>query len=420
MLWRMGWRNVWRNKRRTLITVASVAFGLWLAVTFVGMGHYSYESMIDSSAKMGFGHVAVQPKDYRSSPSLDKRVVGAQALARRIRQVDGVAGAVVRISGQAMFATASRSIGGLLLGIDPSAETEDINLFLGAMVEGELFDGNDRRGIVIGKTMAERLDLRLGKKIVYTSIDASGEIISEVAKVRGMFSTGVDAVDGSVVLLPIDAVRRALGYGPGDATLVSVYAKDQRDADVLVDRIEMAIGASAASGGVGGGDREVLTWRQTQPEVASMIGLDRSMNYLFQVFAGLLIAAGVLNTMLMSVLERKHEFGVLLAVGMEPVKLFLLVLVESFYIALIGIGMGMCVVVPWYAFLLKVGIDISAYMGDDVDVAGVLMDPVLRISVRGDAWTIILLAIFGFTLLAGLYPAIKAGRQRVVESLKTL
>jgi ABC-type lipoprotein release transport system permease subunit len=313
--------------------------------------------------------------------------------------------------GQTMLASANKSIGGVFFGINPDLEQEGKNLFISSIKEGELFSGTTGRGAVIGKKIAKKLDIGIGNKFVYTATDVDGEIVSEMARVSGIFEVGMNEVDGSVILLPIDRTRKSLNYGPNDATLVSVVIEDQREAEEIRDRIAEKIGNSK---------REVLDWKQTQSEVAGIITLDKSGNYIIQVLIGLLIAAGILNTLLMSVMEREREFGIMMAVGLSPLKLFRLVIMESIWLGILGVIVGLIITTPWYAYLYNIGIDFSGMIGDDYSASGVLIDPLLKIRLFKESAIVILSGVFALTILSGLYPAWRAGRIPPVESIKAL
>ena len=410
-LGKIAWRNLWRRKRRTLITGISIGFGVMLAVTFTGTGDYGYTNMINTSAIMGLGHVTIEPHGYNQTPSLDKRLRKTGQIRERVLAMPGVNDAIVRITGQAMFASASKTIGGMFMGIDPAQESPEQNLLIRSLVQGEVFSGKDSRGVVVGSKIAEKLNLRIGKKLVYTTTDVNGEIVSEIARVTGIFTTGVNEVDGGMVLLPINSVRTTLHYDAQDATLLAVIINDQRYAERMRDKISLAEGDPQI---------EVLSWQQTQAEMAGIITMDRSGNYISQFLIGLLIAAGILNTLLMSVLERTREFGVMMAVGMSPRTLFMLVVVESLWLAIIGIVIGIIITAPWYAYLYYVGLDFSGAIGEDYSAGGILVDPLIRIRLYKESIIAILTGVFSLTLLAGLYPAWRAGRIPPVESLKAM
>lgn len=382
-----------------------------LAVTFTGAGDYAYTNMINTSATMGMGHVTIEPLGYNQTPALDKRIHDTDRIRKQVLSIPEVKNAIIRITGQAMFSSARKSIGGMFVGIDPALESPDQNLFINSIIQGELFPDTEGRHIIIGYKMAEKLNLDLGKKLVYTTTDVNGEIVSEIARVSGIFKTGVSEVDGAMALLPLNSVRSTLNYGAQDATLVAITIEDHRHSDDVREKIEKTVGSPV---------REVLSWKQTQPEVAGLVRIDRSANYISQFLIGILIAAGILNTVLMSVLERTREFGVMMAVGMSPSKLFKLIIVESFWLALIGIVIGIIITTPWYAFMYNVGIDFSGAIGEDYSAGGILVDPVMKLRLYRESITVILTMVFGLTILSGLYPAWRAGRVPPVESLRTM
>ncbi len=407
----LAWRNIWRRKRRTLITAFSIAFGVFLSVTFTGSGDYTYTNMIDMGASMGMGHVTVEPVGYHLKPTLDKRLTGTEKLHKQIMAMPEISGATVRITGQAMFASARKSVGGAFIAVDPAFETPSNNLLMRSIVEGSLFTDKAGRGIVIGSKLAKKLKVKIGKKIVYTTTDAEGEIVSNIARITGIFSTGIDMVDGIMALLPISSVQKTLSYGQDEATVIAVVIKDQRHAEMMRDKLATLPEAR---------DVAVLTWKQSQPDLAGVIAFDKAGNYISQVLVGMLIAVGILNTMLMSVLERTREFGVMMAVGMSPKVLFRLVMVESFWLAIVGLLLGIIITAPWYYFLYNTGIDFSGAFGSDFSYGGVLVDPVFKARLFKESVMAILGGLFILALLAGLYPAWRAGRVPPLESLKTI
>lgn len=408
----LAWRNLKRNKRRTLITAFSVAFGVLLAVTFTASGDYSYTNMINTSAAMGMGHLTFEPQEYNDTPTLEKRLPDAEAIRKQVTADEAVAAAYIRIIGPAMFASGARSTGGTFMAIDPAAENPEHNILLRNLVEGALFTESSDRGVVVGARMAEKLGLKLGRKLIFTVTDKNGELTSELSRVTGIFRTGDDAVDGGMVLLPIDLVRRTLQYEDRAASLVAVYIEDQRLASALQRKFAVTVHLNRGEA--------IFTWKQTQADLAGLIAVDRMFNYLMQFLVGLVIAAGIMNTILMSVMERSREFGIMIALGMPPVQVTGMVLVESFWIGISGLLLGVVITAPWFIYMSRVGLDFSRHIGEDYSAGGVLVDPVMRFRLYGGNGLIIMAAVLGLTLLAGLYPALRAGRIAPVESLKGL
>lgn len=408
---RMAWRNLWRRRRRTWITAFTIGFGLMFSVTIIAISDYSHTNMITTSATMGFGNLTLEPTGYNETPTPDKRLRDAEAAREHIQGLPGVTSAIVRITGQAMFASAAKSVGGTFIGIDPAQESPGRNIFLRSMAEGSVFKGPGGPGAVVGAKMAEHLNLRIGKKLIFTSTDIHDGIVSEIVRVTGIFRTGVSEVDGYVVLLPIDTVRATLHYGPQEASIVSIFIDDYRKAGPMRATIAAAVGNP---------DRSVLTWDETQPDMAGLVNLDRRMHFLLQFLVALLIAAGILNTILMGVMERTREFGIMMAVGLSPGALFRLVLVESFWIGLVGIFAGIVITTPWFLYMSRTGIDIRGLIEGGYSAGGVVMEPIIKFRLYTESVIAILLEIFALSLIAGLYPAFKAGRIPPVESLKKI
>ena len=407
----LAWRNLWRHKRRTLITASSIAFGVLLAVTFTGAGDYFHTRMIDAGANMGMGHITIAARDYNRAPSSQKLIQGANTLQSLIASLPEVKSVVARIQGQAMFASARKSVGGTFIAIDPAKENANNNLFIQSLIDGEMLSTTNGKGIVMGVDLARKLKLNLGKKVVYTTTDINGDIVSAVARVSGIFKTGVAEVDGAMALLPMQSIQKVLGYTSDEVSLIAVSLVDQRISHALRGRMQGQPEFEHV---------EVLNWQQTQPDLAGMIAVDKSANRISQLMISLLIAAGILNTMLMSVLERIREFGVMMALGMSPRSLFSLVILESFWLAVIGLIIGIIVTIPWYLYMAETGIDLTSAYGDDFSFGGVLLDTVFKIRLFKESIIGILIGLFGLALLSGVYPAWRAGRIPPVESLKAL
>jgi ABC-type lipoprotein release transport system permease subunit len=408
----MAWRTLSRNRRRTLITSLSVAFGIFLAVTFTGSGDYSYTSMINTSTVMGLGHVSVAEEGFNDRPSLARWLRDAGPLLAAAAGLPEVTGAYPRIMGQAMFAAGAKSAGGMFMGIDPALEGPQHNFFLRSIVAGSLFAERDGRGALIGAEMAKKLNLRPGRKMVITVTDKDGELASELLLISGVFRTGDHAADSGIVLVPLDRLRQTLGYGQGGVSLLAVYTDDLR----RVANIRAALAEKLSRPG----ELEVLTWRETQADLAGLIAVDQLFNYLMQLLVGLVIAAGIMNTMLMSVLERTREFGIMLALGMSPAQVARLVLVESFWLGCLGVALGIVITAPWFYYMSRTGIDLSGLVGEDYSAGGVLVDPVMKLRLFRESALAILAAVFLLTLAAGIYPAIRAGRVLPARSIKEI
>ena len=410
MLAKIAWRNLWRSRRRTLITLVSIALGVWLLGIMMGTSDYWYAEAIDGGAKLANGHVTIESAGYLANPALDKTIAPVGELVRTAEAFDGVEQTTARINGQAMLATADATVGGSFQAIDPATEPPEFNIFLSSIIEGAVFDDASARKIVVGSAMADRLHVRLGSKIVLTMSDKTGEITSILLRVCGIFRTNVKEVDSYFCVVPLKTMAAALDYGPDEGGQIAVFLDDNRRAKDVAARLQAKIGRD---------DIEVEPWQLTIPEMAGTVSWDKAGNYIFQFIFVALVAAGILNTLLMSVMERVREFGVLLAIGMAPRRLFGMVVWEAFWLGVFGIVVGVVLTSPFVFYLYTYGWDLTQYMSDGMDIGGVLVDPVMyfRIYPEHAAW--VLGMVFGLTMLAGLYPAWRAMRVAPVEAIKT-
>ncbi|MDH3459025.1 MAG: FtsX-like permease family protein [Gemmatimonadota bacterium] len=405
----MAWRNLWRNRRRTLLTLSSIAFGVFLAVLFTAMQDRNWTDMINFAARLGAGHVTLQHPEYLEAPTLSKTVQGVNALKQLARAEPGVARAVERVVGQTMLNTARESRGAGFIAIDPLAEDSTTFTVLGAVVTGASFSTSRDKGIILGERLAANLDVGLGDKIVYTMTDRTGEIVSGLARVSGIVRTGAPSVDGGLCLLPIDAVREVLGYAADEATQVAVFVRDQRHADRIASQLNIELRPGVVA----------LPWHEIQRELAAFIAIKVGGARFMEALIAVLVAAGIFNTLFVSVMERMREFGIMMAIGWSPGRLFRLVVLESAWLGVLGLVGAVLVTVVPYWYLATKGIDVSGLMGENTaEVSGIAMPTTFRVGIFPAHAVFIAVAALVATLLAGLYPAWKAGRVDPVETIK--
>jgi ABC-type lipoprotein release transport system permease subunit len=406
----MAWRNLWRQRRRTLITLSSIAFGGFLAVLMVAMQDRSFADFIDTAARLGSGHVTIQHEDYLDKPSLT-RTVGETAQKRDVAGDDvNVAHALDRTTGSTMLTTASDSFGAFFIAYDPAKETKETFDLGESLDQGEMFTTASDEGIILGAKLAKNLGAEIGDRVVYTLTDRKGEITSSMGRLKGTVKTNVPSFDAGVCLLPIDTLRATLGYDPTESTQVALFLNDGRRALDVKNRLDPKIDGAA-----------VLTWDQIQPEIEAFVAMKVGGSLVAIILIALLICAGIFNTLFMSVMERLREFGIMLAIGYTPRQVFTLVFWESLWLALVGLIASALITAGPYYYLWKNGIDMTAVYesgGAPIEISGVGFDMILRIGIFPDHAGMIAFCMVAATLLAGLYPAWKAGHVEPVESIR--
>ena len=406
----MAWRNLWRNRRRTLLTLSSIVFGVFLAVLFTAMQDQNWADTIDLAARLSGGHVTLQHRDYLDAPKLTLTVGDAGSLAARAREEPEVVWAAERITGETMLSTAADSFGAGFLAIDPAQDDETTLSVLEALVEGDMFASASDGGILLGARLAENLGVDMGKRVVYTMTDINGDIVAGLARVSGLVRTGAPNVDGGLCVLPIDTVRELLGYAPDEATQVAMFLSDQRRSDVVATRLAEATGPEV----------DALPWHRAQPELAAFIAMKVGSTRFIEAIIAVLVAAGIFNTLFISVMERVREFGIMSAIGFSSRTLFSLVMLESLWLAVIGLVASVAVTAGPYAYLSSTGIDIGAMVGDadSLEIAGIALPATIRVGIFPENAIVIAGAAVLAILLSGIYPAWRAGHVEPVESIR--
>ncbi len=405
----IAWRNLWRQKRRTLLTLVSIAFGLYMAVLMMAMQDRSFGDFIDTASRLGAGHVVFQHPDYLETPSLGRTVQDTEALRALAAKDPRVEHTTERIMGEAMVATAHDSFGAAFIAYDPAFEDEESFGFLEGIVEGEWYENADDKGIILGKTLARNLGAELGDKIVYTMMDKNGEIVAGMGRLSGTLGTGAPSGDASLFLLPLNRARETLGYAADEATHVGVFLADNRDSVAVAQDLRGQVGSDVAS----------LAWSEIAPDLKAFVAMKKGGGRFFLIIIGLLVTAGIFNTLFMSIMERVREFGIMIAIGYSPAQIFRMVMWESVYLATVGLLLGLGMTAGPYYWLAKNGIDMSEmYAGQDVSVGGVGFDMHMNCGIYPESAIIIVCSIIFATLAAGLYPAWKAGRVEPVDSIK--
>lgn len=405
----MAWRNLWRNRRRTLLTLFSIAFGVFMAVMFTAMQDQNWADMIDLAARMGGGHVTGQHAEYLDTPTLTRTVEHADRLGRLALEHRYVDRAVQRVVGQTMLNTANESFGAAFIAFDPAAEDASTLAIADSIVEGEMFEDTKDKGIILGARLAENLGVKLGRKVVYTVTNREGDIVSGLGRVKAILRTGAPSVDGGLCLLPLGTLREVLGYADDEAIRVAIFISDQRRAD----RVAEGLSSQAGEG------LSVLPWFEVQPELAAFIAMKVGGVRFMEGLLAVLVGAGIFNVLFVSVLERRREFGILLALGFRPRQIFRLIMLECLFLGLVGLVLAALLTVGPYSYLHSTGIDMSAMLGEgSAEVAGVAMSPVLKVGIYTENLVLIALGALAATLAAGAYPAWRAGRIAPVETIR--
>ena len=404
-------RNLLRNRRRTLITMTGISLGLALMSFSNNISYGSHEEMLRTAVGMMAGHVVVQGPGYQADPDAEIVVVDSAAVAAAVAAAapDGVVTRRLYVDG--LLVSPSSSTAAALKAVQPTVEALVIDLD-DKLVEGEWLAEDDDKGIVLGQALAEGLAVGLGDKVVFMGQPVGDEVASRLFRVRGIFRTGSPEIDAFSAVVPLSAAQEL--YPAGDpATQVALHLPDDRHTAERTRQVAAAVAALP-----GGADLEVLPWQQAIPDIVEFVELDSAYSDGIWLVLGVIVAMGVVNTVLMSVMERVREFGVMMAVGMRPGRLALMVLLEGLVLGAVsaGVGMALGMLLTW-PFMVT-GLDLSGEMGESMEAAGVPISLVLYPAI--DVARLALYPFVGifFALLASLYPAWKVTRLQPVQAIR--
>ncbi len=404
-LLKLAWRSLWRHRRRTLITLSSIVMSLAIASYFITLADGMYGQMLHGVLRMQAGHITVENAEYQDAPAIDLLVAREASLRGLIEKIDGVESTKAIVLGQGIASSGSGTVGVAIAGVEPAVEV-GMSPLVGRIQEGEYLNG-DLRTVVVGAERARRLELEVGSKVVLSGNDKSGQLTQEMVRVCGIFSTGALEVDGHYVQVPIDFARRLYGVAEDEATQVGVVLSNPRRQAELIAEVEAAVDDR---------DDAVLPWQRVLPELSTFMRIDKGANYVFQVLIIVMAMFTIFNTLLMSVLERKREFAVMLAVGTPPARVKAQVFVEAAIMGLLGVAIGLLLgaLAAWGTD----GYDLGAYMPEGLDVGGFLVEP--RLYMKVDPTTLgwlgggSLMAI----LLMAVVPVLRIDSIKVTEAFR--
>ena len=403
----LAWKNLWRNRRRTIITLVAIAFSIMLVQALHNLSSGVYAGMVDSGVRAGSGHVAVYRQNYLESRE-ESLSFEDHNLVTEIEAIDGVEHVLPRLYIPALAQSSRESRGIMLIGVDPERERQ-INPFLKSLAEDAMVRSANSRDAVVGARLLDELQIKPGQKFVVTAQHLDGTLHSELLHVRGVVSTGMKDIDGSLILIGRERAGLLTGSSSSVHELAIVLSDPSYEEPVHGQVIAM-LGVHP--------DIEAVSWERAMPNLANAIKLDyASQKFIFLIIL-LIVTIGLVNTLLMSVMERMREFGVILALGSKPMVLRGMIMLEALSLGLLAATLGTLLgsLATWY--LVSVGIDLADFVPETLEFGGVVFDPIMRAS-WNFGWMIrIALYVVGLTLLAALYPAIKAGRITPVEGMR--
>lgn len=398
----IAWRNIWRNPRRTLIILAAVIIGAWTMLFFGALSRGMAESMLDNSINTLTGHIQIQKTGYRDDPVVENRIhdpAPLRALLEKVLPPDAKWAFRIEVNGVA--SNARNANGVTIVGIDPDREP-NLSFYGRSMVQGRALDRDDDHGMVVGKALLEAMDTKPGRKIVLMTQGADKDTQSRAFRIRGVYRAELEATEKRYVFITLPAAQKLLGVQDA-VTTACIRLPDRNRVEPVAEALRAELPEALT----------VLTWEDMLPLLTGYLSMFDSFMFLWYLVVFTAMGFGIVNTMLMAVLERTREFGLLKALGMRPVLIVRGVLTECLILLLVGLAAGNLLGLA-SIHALSGGIDLS-FLAEGSEYLGMshLVFPKLE--------TLNMLTANGIILVLGLlvclYPALKAGRITPVEAM---
>ena len=402
MLFRLAWRNVWRHPGRSGIIIGAVAVGLFASLFLMSFYQGMIEQRIDSVVRHETSHIQLHHPGYIADQDINFRIADADSLVRALAQLPHVVAVAPRVAVPGMIQSPTASAGLRINGIDPEMEHSTTGL-KGFVKEGEWFGPERPHGILISAKVARQLKVRLRGKVVLMAQGPGGEIASGAFRVIGIYGTiNGPRDDANAYITRADAAKM---LGLGDEVHEIALLQDHSDmVEPTVSRL-----------------REILphllvrSWTELSPEMQLLIGTFDQMMFIMLGIIFIALAFGLVNTMLMAVLERTREIGMLMAVGMGRARIFGMVVLETLLVVMAGVPVGGILSAAAIGWGAKQGINLRAW-GDTATQFG--YDPHVILALKPYHALVVLGMVVAISLLSAIYPAVKALKLNAAEAIR--
>lgn len=405
MIIKIAWRNIWRNKIRSLVVIIALALGLWAGTFTSGFYKGMMKQRINDVIESEMSHFQVHDTNFREELLIKYYIENARDIESNIAQNENVLATTGRVVTSAMMGSANKNGGAKLIGIDPAQEAEVTGLD-SKVVEGAYFDGIKRNPILISQKMAESFKLKLKSKVVLTIQDLNGEIVASSFRVVGIYKSGngmLDEVNAYVVRKDLQKI-------------ISLQDDSYHEIAVLLNNHDLAEPMAAEYQEVYP-DLEVKSWLDLATGMRYMVEAGNTFAY---VIVGIILVAllfSVINTMLMAVMERTREIGMLMAVGLNRTKVFMMIMLETVFLSMIGGPLGLVIAYLFIQSTAASGIDLGA-MGETYNELG--FSAVVRPELDLGSYISISIMVFGMAVIAAIYPALKALKLNPSEAIRKI
>jgi len=401
---RIAWRNIWRNKKRTLITISSVSFAIVMAVFTRSFQEGTYTKMIENAVGQFTGYVQVHQKDYWNDKTLDNGIVVNDSLLNTIKSVPEVEGVNLRLESFSLASFENNTKGTLIMGINPDEENKMIKL-PSKIIAGEYINKNDS-SIIVGSKLAEYLNVSIGDTLVLLGQGHWGQSAIGAFPVKGIVKIPAPDIDRQIIFMPLLLAQNFFSFDNGVTSIV-VRFHDADKTAMITNKLNNKLKNTSYS---------AMGWRKMMPEMVQQIQSDRAGGIFMIAVLYMIIAFGVFGTVLMMAEERKKEFAVMISIGTQRTKLMLISLYETLMINTLAVFIGVILTIPIVVYYNHNPIRMTGEAAKSIAKLGIepVMPTILSASIFWHQIEVILIIV----AVASLYPIISIAGFNLIKALR--
>jgi len=399
----LAWRNLWRNKRRTLITVAAIALAVFFSTLMASMQEGTYSRMIDNVVKFYAGYIQIHHNDYWETKSINDSYVPNDSLYEKCRSIEQVAQVVPRLESYSLLSTGNYTRGAALIGIEPGKEDQMSSLSRWITKGSYLEDGD--QGVLIAVNLAKNLNAEIGDTIVLISQGYHGASAAGLFPLRGILEFPSPDMNNFGAYIDLDAARQFF-YAQGMITSLVIMVDEYKDVDEVKQKLQNELKDKYS----------VMSWDEMQPEVVQMIEGDRAGGVIMKAVLYIVVGFGILGTIIMMMSERKRETGIMVAVGMQKYRLQVMLFFETVFIGLLGVIAGFIFSVPIISYFVNNPVPLPGEYGEAYAQFGI--EAAMYFSLVPKVMLDQVIVIFVISLVIALYPLIQIMNLKVSNALR--
>ncbi len=404
MLLSIAWKNIWRNKVRSLIVISSVVLGLWAGAFIMSYSFGMMEQRLEDAIESEISHLQIHHPDYQTDNDPKFNIQSSDKIVASLEKDDRIKSFSDRLLVMGMVNSPTTASGGKVFGIVPERENATTGIAK-IVVDGEYLEANDRNKVIIGKKLAEKLKVKVRSKIVLTFQDENKDIVAGAFRIKGIYDSHNSSLEEMNIYTTSNSLSKLLGdTAPHEIAILL------NNADQLSGIQEELVKTNSAL--------TVESWKDLSPDLSMMIEtMDQSMT-IFLMIILIALSFGIINTMLMAVLERVKEIGMLMAIGMTRTRLFGMISFETIFMVMIAAPIGLLLAYTTITYLGTYGLDLSALYAEGYEQFGFksIIYPYLKPEYYGRIIILVLIT----AVLSSIYPAITALRLNPVEAIRKL